>query len=133
MPSPEMVAAAGPRGALQRVQAWALLGAILVGTLAVATQAHLATVAPSDVPKPPEVLAERARKILANVGAGDVGVDSAFWFTVDGAGALSKRLDRRRIPRPRRRDESQVRLSSEPALSRPAKPLPLRDRRRPTL
>ena len=33
--SPEMVAAAGPRGALHPAQAWALLGGILVGTLAI--------------------------------------------------------------------------------------------------
>ena len=36
VPSPEMVAAAGPKGALHPAQAWALLGAILVGSLAIA-------------------------------------------------------------------------------------------------
>ena len=77
-----MVAAAGPKGALHPAQAWALLGAIVAGTLAVATQAHVMNVAPADVPKPPEVLAERARNILASVGADGVKADSAFWFAV---------------------------------------------------
>jgi hypothetical protein len=90
--SPEMVAAAGPKGALHPAQAWALLAAILVGTLAVATQAHVLTVAPSDIPKPPEVLAERARNILSGVGADDVEVDSAFWFDVDTSRASSSAL-----------------------------------------
>ncbi len=78
--SPEMVAAAGPRGALHPAQAWALLGGVLVGTLAIATQTHFINVAPADVPKPPAVLAERARAILTDVGADDAGRDNASWF-----------------------------------------------------
>jgi serine/threonine-protein kinase len=80
--SPEMVAAAGPRGALHPAQAWALLVGVLVGTLAIATQTHFINVAPADVPKPPAVLAERARAILAGVGAGgdDAERDNASWF-----------------------------------------------------
>jgi serine/threonine-protein kinase len=79
--SPEMVAAAGPRGALHPAQAWALLGGVLVGTLAIATQSHFINVAPVDVPKPPAVLAERARAILAGVGGADeTSRDNASWF-----------------------------------------------------
>jgi serine/threonine-protein kinase len=80
--SPEMVAAAGPRGALHPAQAWALLGGVLVGTLAIATQSHFINVAPADVPKPPAVLAERARAILAGVGAraDEAYRDNASWF-----------------------------------------------------
>jgi predicted Ser/Thr protein kinase len=88
VPSPEMVAAAGPKGTLHPPQAWTLLGAILVGTLATATQAHVVNVAPSDVPKPPEVLAERARNILAGIGADRV-QDTAFWFAFDRSRASS--------------------------------------------
>jgi hypothetical protein len=77
----------------------ALLGAILVGTLAVTTQVHVTNVAPSDVPKPPEVLAERARKILAGVGADDVEVDSAFWFAVAASGAEAARSADSTAPR----------------------------------
>jgi serine/threonine-protein kinase len=83
VPSPEMVAAAGPKGALDPAPAWALLGAVLVGIVAIATQAHVMTVVPSDLPKPPDVLAERARNILTGVGADEVEVDSVFWFDVD--------------------------------------------------
>jgi Protein kinase domain len=80
--SPEMVAAAGPRGALHPAQAWALLGGILVGALAIATQTHFVNVAPADVPKPPAVLAERARTILTGVSASadDAVRDDASWF-----------------------------------------------------
>ena len=78
--SPEMVAAAGPRGALHPAQAWALLAGVLVGTLAIATQTHFINVAPGDVPKPPAVLAERARNILTGAGAGDAERDNASWF-----------------------------------------------------
>jgi len=78
--SPEMVAAAGPRGALHPAQAWALLGGVLIGTLAIATQTHFVNVAPADVPKPPAVLAERARTILTAAGADDAERDNASWF-----------------------------------------------------
>jgi serine/threonine-protein kinase len=80
--SPEMVAAAGPRGALHPAKAWALLGGVLVGILAIATQSHFVNLAPADVPKPPAVLAERARAILTAVGAGadDTSRDSTSWF-----------------------------------------------------
>jgi serine/threonine-protein kinase len=83
VPSPDMIAAAGGKGALHPALAWALLAGVLGGTLAIASQAYLLSVAPSDVPKPPEVLAERARNILATVGAGDTQRDSEFWFAPD--------------------------------------------------
>jgi hypothetical protein len=83
VPSPDMVAAAGGKGALAPALAWALLVGVLGGTVAVASQAYLITVAPSDVPKPPEVLAERARDILAIAGADDTRGDSEFWFAPD--------------------------------------------------
>jgi serine/threonine-protein kinase len=55
---------------------------VLVGTLAIATQSHFINVAPADVPKPPAVLAQRARAILAGVGAGadEASRDNASWF-----------------------------------------------------
>jgi serine/threonine-protein kinase len=80
VPSPDMIAAAGRKGALAPALAWTLVAAVLGGTVAVASQAYLLTVAPSDVPKPPEVLAERARNILASAGADDMRGDSEFWF-----------------------------------------------------
>ena len=59
------------------------MGAILIGSLAIATQAHVVNVSPADVPKPPEVLAERARNLLAGVGPAHVEADRAFWFAFD--------------------------------------------------
>ena len=85
VPSPEMIAAAGPRGAVHPAHAWAMLGTILVGLLAIAQHAHVVNVSPSDVPKPPAVLAERARTILASIGADVVGMDTASWFDFDDA------------------------------------------------
>jgi len=87
--SPEMVAAAGPRGALHPAQAWALLGGVLVGVVAIATQTHFINVAPADVPTPPAVLAERARTVLAGVGAGTENTerDNASWFDFGDASA----------------------------------------------
>ena len=42
---------------------------------------------PSDVPKSPEVLAERARNILAAAGYEDAPADSAFWFRPSSVGS----------------------------------------------
>jgi hypothetical protein len=81
--SPEMVAATGPSGTLLPWQAWALLGAILIGALAIADQAHVMNVSPSDVPKPPEALAERARNILSRSGVTATEMDSASWFAIE--------------------------------------------------
>jgi len=102
--SPEMIAAAGPRGALSLAQAWALLGVVLVGMLAVATQAHVANVAVADVPKPPEALAERARNILAAIRGGHDEADSASWFAFGAARDSTARTEvtfvYRQSPRP---------------------------------
>jgi hypothetical protein len=82
VPSPEMVAAAGPKGALHPAHAWTLLGVILAGMLALATQTGVMTVTPSDIPKSPAVLAERARNLLAELGT-ERALDSASWFALD--------------------------------------------------
>jgi len=72
-------------GALHPMAAWVLLACAIGGTLAAAARAHVLTVAPSDLPKAPEVLAERARALLVDVGHGEVPVDSEFWFATTGA------------------------------------------------
>jgi hypothetical protein len=80
IPSPAMVAAAPTVGALAPAVGWLLLAAILGGTAAIA-RANGFTVAPSHLPKPPEVLAERAREILAEAGqAAALPTDRAFWW-----------------------------------------------------
>ena len=68
-PSPEMVAAAGETGELRPAIAWALLIAailLIVTTAAVSQRAML--YGRVDLPKKPDVLAERAREILAGAG-----------------------------------------------------------------
>ena len=57
-----MIAAAGHKGALQPALAWPLLAAIVAGTLGVGLGVSDVTqIDPARVPKPGEVLAERAR------------------------------------------------------------------------
>jgi serine/threonine protein kinase len=80
IPSPAMVAAAPAEGALVPAAAWLLLAAVVGGSIAIAAVNGL-TVAPAQLPKPPEVLAERAREILAETGNGTApATDHAFWW-----------------------------------------------------
>ncbi len=84
MPSPEMIAAAGQRGALRPVTAWTLLAAVVAGTLAVAFLVNRVTqIDPLRIPKPPEVLAERARTILSAIGHTAAARDTEYWFEPD--------------------------------------------------
>ncbi len=84
MPSPEMIAAAGTKGALRPVIAWAMLAAVSAGTLGVALRVHDVTqIDAGRIPKPPEVLAERARTILSNIDRTGVARDSEYWFEPD--------------------------------------------------
>jgi Protein kinase domain len=84
MPSPEMIAAAGHKGALQPALAWPLLAAIVAGTLGVGLGVSDVTqIDPARVPKPGEVLAERARTVLSRIGhVADVR-DTEYWFEPD--------------------------------------------------
>ncbi|HXD20060.1 MAG TPA: serine/threonine-protein kinase [Vicinamibacterales bacterium] len=80
MPSPAMIAAARTKGELSSIVAWTLMAAVVSGTLLVASRGPLLTFAPSEVPKPPQVLAERSRDILAKVAHVAEVADSEFWF-----------------------------------------------------
>ena len=80
VPTPAMVAAAPTTGALRPSVAWLLLGASLSGSVAVASRAYLINVAPSELPKPPAVLAERAREIAAARAPSTPAIDRAFWW-----------------------------------------------------
>ena len=92
MPSPEMIAAARTKGELSPIVAWTLMTLIVAGALVVASRGSLLTFAPSDVPKPPQVLAERSRDILTKTGhVADVG-DSEFWFETATQTGASKPL-----------------------------------------
>ena len=81
MPSPEMIAAAGHKGALRPALAWPLLAAIVAGTLGVGLRVSDVTqIDPARVPKPGEVLAERARALLSSLGHVAEVRDSEYWF-----------------------------------------------------
>src|SRR4029453_19124430 len=69
-----------PTGTLRPAVAWMMLAAAIGGTLTIASRAHILTVAPGDIPKPPEVLADRSRALLASVGNVDIPADSEFRF-----------------------------------------------------
>jgi tRNA A-37 threonylcarbamoyl transferase component Bud32 len=81
MPSPEMIAAAGQRGAVRPSTAWLILGAIVLGTLGIGLRVgEVSQIGPARIPKPPEVLAERARTILQNAGHAGEPRDVEYWF-----------------------------------------------------
>ena len=68
-PSPEMVAAAGETGELRPPIAWALLiASILLILISTAVSQRVMLYGHVDFPKKPDVLAERAREILAGAG-----------------------------------------------------------------
>ena len=83
IPTPAMVAATPTLGALKPSIAWLLLAASIVSSVGIAWRAHVFNVSPSQVPKPPEVLAERAREILARDGSPRIAVDRAYWWSAD--------------------------------------------------
>jgi serine/threonine protein kinase len=83
-PTPAMVAATPITGAMQPLIAWLLLFSAIVGSAAVAWRAQVFNVCAAQVPKPPEVLADRAREILKETRAGtEPAVDRAYWFWAD--------------------------------------------------
>jgi len=83
-PSPEMVAAAPKAGALRPVEAIASLGAVilcLVFLLVTSSYSRVEQYVPLE--KPPEVLAERAREIIASLGYDNRLLDQASGFDFD--------------------------------------------------
>src|SRR5262245_62067153 len=80
-PSPELVAEAGAAGGLRPALAWACLAAIAIGVvLAVflASRSQLTRIVP--LPKPPDVLCDRAREIIRTIGYTDPPSDTDFGF-----------------------------------------------------
>ena len=81
-PSPEMVAAAGPEGVLPLGRALALLGGVVFLLAAIVILSRWATdLGLSPLPKPPDVLAERAREVARRLGWTDPPVEypPRFW------------------------------------------------------
>jgi serine/threonine-protein kinase len=80
-PSPELVAEAGETGALQPALAWAGLAALLLllpAAVFVAGRSQLARLVP--LPKSPEILRERAREIVRDLGYIEPPIDSVSGF-----------------------------------------------------
>jgi serine/threonine protein kinase len=99
---PEIVAASGAQAALRPSVAWGLLLSAVAFTLMLAAHPHLINFGPSEVPKPPAVLAERARTILAAAGHTVAAVDRAEWFAAGTSttGARAVRFFYRESPQP---------------------------------
>jgi hypothetical protein len=74
-----VMAAAATTDALRPSVAWLFLAVALSGSVGIVSQAHLITVAPSELPRPPEILAERARELAASARSAQP-VDRAFWW-----------------------------------------------------
>jgi serine/threonine-protein kinase len=82
-PSPELVAEAGEVGALRPAVAWAYLAGVIVQILLLAWIAgttQLTGVTP--VPKSPELLSERAREVIRNLGYPAPSRDSSHGFSL---------------------------------------------------
>jgi serine/threonine-protein kinase len=85
-PSPEAVAAAAKVGDLSPGAAWAALGTALGGLVLAAWLCDQAgTLRPSVLPKPPEVLVQRARDVLARLGHAEGALDAVWSFEWDQA------------------------------------------------
>ena len=85
-PSPEAVAAAAKVGDLSPAVAWAALGTALGGLVLAAWICDQAGALRSSVlPRPPEVLVQRARDVLARLGHGEGAMDAAWSFEWDQA------------------------------------------------
>jgi len=83
-PSPEMVAEAGAVGGLTAVAGWACLAALALAIVLVvlaAGRSQLARLVPLEMP--PEVLADRARQVIRELGYRDPPADTAFGFEAD--------------------------------------------------
>jgi hypothetical protein len=81
IPTAAMVAATPTVGALRPSVAWLLLVGSVAASVGVAWRAHVFNVSPLQVPKPPEVLAERAQEVLARDGSPRIAVDRAYWWS----------------------------------------------------
>jgi serine/threonine-protein kinase len=83
-PSPEMVAAAGPEGAISTTSAAMLLGAVLALVAAGLVLSRWSTdLGLAPLPKTPDALEERAREMTRRLGWIDAPADTARWFFRD--------------------------------------------------
>jgi hypothetical protein len=82
--SPDMVAAARKEGELPAALGWTLVAAVIAGLFVVAARAGDVTqIRAASLPKPPAVLAERAREILALAQHEGAPRDRAYWYVAE--------------------------------------------------
>jgi hypothetical protein len=116
MPGPDLVAAASDRGTLSPAIAWTLLTFIVAGIAACAILSNSTMLYRRAVLRSPEVLADRARELIATVSSAPV-VDSSFGLLTDD-GALLFRY--RQSPRAMRaRAAQRVVILGEPSMTVP--------------
>ena len=80
VPTPDIVASTRSGGTLSFLAAFSALGVVIAGLALIGLRGDLLTLAPADVPKPPEVLAERARELLVRMGHDSTAADQEFGF-----------------------------------------------------
>src|SRR5580704_8157346 len=84
-PSPEMVAAAGSKEGIKPAYVWAAIVVVAICMLLeFVTSGRTRLYRVIGMPKPPEVLAERAHEILRRMGYTATATDTAMGFGVDG-------------------------------------------------
>ena len=100
IPTPDIVASIPDAGVLHPLAAASLFAVIIAGLGLIGLRGEILTIAPADVPKPPEVLAERARQLLGGTGDHSRTVDQEFWFESldDGNGGRMVRFVYRTSP-----------------------------------
>jgi serine/threonine-protein kinase len=83
-PSPELVAEAGKAGGLSAPVAWSCLAATALGlALVILFSEKFQFVRMVSLPKPPQVLAEKAREVIVKLGYTNPPRDDAFGFNFD--------------------------------------------------
>jgi serine/threonine protein kinase len=80
VPTPDIVASSAAGGGITPAVASLVFALVVGGLLLVAARGERLTVTPADIPKPPQVLAERSRQLLASVGDDTKPLDHEYWF-----------------------------------------------------
>jgi serine/threonine-protein kinase len=77
---PDIVASAQTKGTIAPVLAWTTFALIVGGVVSLAKAGGLLTFTATEMPKPPDVLAERAQQILSGIGQTVSSADTENWF-----------------------------------------------------
>ena len=92
VPTPDIVASTRAGGGLPPVVAASALGLVIAGLALIGLRGEILTISPTEVPKPPQVLADRARELLRRLGGDSKIVDQEFGFETVETGGPRKRV-----------------------------------------